>query len=280
MNKKWKTIIEPNTGLFDFKLKEVWNYRDLCLMFIRKNYITKYKQTVFGPLYLLLTPLLTSGIFSIVFGTIAGISTEGVPDFLFFMAGSLAWSFFSACVIENNNTFIGNSYIMGKVYFPRLVIPLANTITKMLNMLMQFGLFMIFYVAYYIGDMEIKPNIWIIASPLLLFMLGIMALGIGLIISALTVKYRDLNIIINFAMNLWMYATPVIYPLSNVPKEWRVLVLINPVSSIIETLRYAFFGIGVCSIQALVWSCVFTMGVIIVGLILFNRVEKNFIDTI
>lgn len=280
MQKKWKTVIEPNTSLFDFKLREIWSYRDLCIMFIRKNYITRYKQTIFGPLYLILSPLLTSGLFSVVFGTVVGVSTDGVPDFLFYMIGNLAWGFFSNSVLDNKNTFEGNAYIMGKVYFPRLVIPLANTLTKMLNLAIQYLLFILFTLVYRFRGYSIESNVWVLITPFLLVMLGFMGLGIGLIVSSLTVKYRDLSVLLGFAMNLLMYATPVIYPLSNLTGVWRTLALVNPVAPVIEATRYAFFGAGVFSAPALIWSVAFTLIVGLIGLVLFNKVEKNFIDTI
>ena len=278
--KKWKTVIEPNTSPFDFKLREVWSYRDLCMMFIRKNYITRYKQTIFGPLYMILSPLLTSGLFSVVFGTVVGVSTDGVPDFLFYMLGNLAWAFFSNCVLDNKNTFEGNAYIMGKVYFPRLVIPIANTMTKFINLAVQYILFIIFLVIYRCRGFVIESNVWVLMTPILLVMLGLMSLGIGLIVSSLTVKYRDLNVLLGFAMNLLMYITPVIYPLSNLTGMWRTLALVNPVAPVIEATRYAFFGTGVFSVPALIWSVAFTVVVDMLGLVLFNKVEKNFIDTI
>lgn len=278
--KKWKTVIEPNTSLFDFKLRELWSYRDLCLMFIRKNYITRYKQTIFGPLYMILSPLLTSGLFSVVFGTVVGVSTDGVPDFLFYMLGNLAWTFFSNCVLDNRNTFEGNAYIMGKVYFPRLVIPIANTMTKIINLMVQYVLFIVFLVIYRCRGFVIEPNAWVVITPFLLVMLGVMGLGIGLIASSLTIKYRDLNVVLGFAMNLFMYITPVIYPLSNLTGNWRTLALLNPVAPVIEATRYAFFGTGIFSVPALLWSVAFTLLVAFAGLLLFNKVEKNFIDTI
>lgn len=278
--KKWKTVISPSTGLFDFNLREIWQYKDLCTTFIRKNYITRYKQTVLGPLYMILSPLLTSGIFTVVFGTIAGISTAGIPDFLFYMSGNLVWGYFTSGVWENNNIFAGNAYIMGKVYFPRLVIPLANTLTKMLNLLTQLILFVVFYFIFQARGMEFHPTPWVIAVPFLLVMLVILGSGIGLIFSSLTVKYRDLNVMLGFGMNLLMYASPVIYPLSNLSEGWQNLALCNPATAVIEVFRYGFFGIGRVSIPALLWGVVLTVILFVTGLVLFNRVEKTFIDTI
>lgn len=184
MEKKWRTVIGPKSGLLDMDVKEIWKYRDLCLTFIRKNYITKYKQTVFGPFYMILSPLLTSGIFTVVFGTIAGIATDGIPQFLFYMSGNLVWGFFSGCVFENNNIFGNNAYIMGKVYFPRLVIPLANTITKLLNMLIQCIMFVIFYGIFQLRGFTFHSNAWVAVIPLLLLMISVLGFGIGLIFSS------------------------------------------------------------------------------------------------
>ena len=183
MEKKWRTVIGPKSGLLDMDVKEIWKYRDLCLTFIRKNYITKYKQTVFGPFYMILSPLLTSGIFTVVFGTIAGIATDGIPQFLFYMSGNLVWGFFSGCVFENNNIFGNNAYIMGKVYFPRLVIPLANTITKLLNMLIQCIMFVIFYGIFQLRGFTFHSNAWVAVIPLLLLMIYVLGFGIGLILN-------------------------------------------------------------------------------------------------
>lgn len=278
--KKWKTIISPNTGLFDFNLKEVWLYRDLCTTFIRKNYITRYKQTVFGPLYMILSPLLTSGIFTVVFGTIAGISTSGIPEFLFYMSGNLVWGYFSTGVWENNSIFSSNAYIMGKVYFPRLVIPLANTLTRMIDLLVQLILFVVFYFIFQARGMEFNPTAWVIAVPFLLILLVVLGAGIGLIFSSLTVKYRDLNVMLGFGMKLLMYASPVIYPLSNLSEGWQKVALFNPAAAVIEVFRYGFFGIGRISVPALVWALALTVIIYLTGLVLFNRVEKTFIDTI
>lgn len=278
--KKWKTVIGGKTGLFDFKLKEIWNYRDLCYTFIRKNFVTRYTQTVFGPLYMILSPLLTSGIFSIVFGTIAKISTDGIPDFLFYMTGNIIWGYFSGCVWENNNIFGGNAYIMGKVYFPRLVIPLANTITKLLDMTVQFFMFILFYFIFMANGHVFQPNLWIIAVPFLLLMVALMGFGVGLICSSLTIKYKDLNVLLSFGMNFLMYASPIIYPISNLEGILKKVIYINPLAGVIETLRYAFFGVGTVSVLTLLWSAVVTAILLISGLVLFNKVEKTFIDTI
>lgn len=278
--KKWKTVISPGTGLFDFNLKEVWQYRDLCLTFIRKNYITRYKQTVLGPLYMILSPLLTSGIFTVVFGTIAGISTDGIPEFLFYMTGNLIWGFFSGGVYENNGIFTGNAYIMGKVYFPRLVIPLSNTLTKMLNLLTQVIMFILFYFIFQARGYQFQPTPWLWAIPFLLIMVLVLGAAIGLIFSSLTVKYRDLNVMLGVGMNLLMYASPVIYPLSNINGIWQKVALINPVTGVIEVFRHAFFGIGIVSVPSLIWGVILTVVLLIIGLVLFNRVEKTFIDTV
>lgn len=280
MQKKWKTEISSESRLFDFKLKEVWEYRDLCLTFIRKNYVTRYKQTVLGPLYMILSPLLTSGIFSVVFGTIAGIATDGIPNFLFYMTGNLIWGFFSGCVFENNNIFGGNAYIMGKVYFPRLVIPLANTLTKLINMTVQFLMFILFFFIFQARGYEFSPNAWVITTPFLLLMVSVMGFGIGLIFSSLTIKYRDLNVMLGFGMNLLMYGSPIIYPLSNLKGIWRNIALLNPVAGVIETFRYAFFGVGTLPLWSLLWGVVLTSVLLLTGLALFNKVEKTFIDTI
>lgn len=278
--KKWKTVIEPSSRLFDFKFKEIWEYRDLGFTFIRKNYITRYKQTIFAPLYMILSPLLTSGIFSVVFGTIAKISTDGIPNFLFYMTGNLIWGFFSGCMWGNNNIFEGNAYIMGKVYFPRLVIPIANTITKLIDMMVQFFMFILFFFLFQFQGHEFAANAWVCLIPFLLLIMAGMGFGIGLIFSSLTIKYRDFNVMLGFGMNLLMYASPIIYPTSNLEGIWRELILINPVAGVIETFRYAFFGVGEVPVWSLIWGFVLTIVLLTVGLVLFNKVEKTFIDTV
>lgn len=280
MQKKWRTVISPKSGMFDFKLREVWRYRDLCFTFIRKNYVTRYKQTVFGPLYMILSPLLTSGIFTVVFGTIAGIETDGIPQFLFYMSGNLVWGFFSSCVFENNNIFGNNAYIMGKVYFPRLVIPLANTLTKLIDLTIQLLMFIIFFFVFQFRGYTFNPNLWLIAVPFVLLMISATGFGIGLIFSSLTIKYRDLNVFLGVGMNLLMYASPVIYPLSKLTAPWNRLVLINPAAGVIETFRYAFFSVGNVPIASLIWGVILMVIILTTGLVLFNKVEKTFVDTI
>lgn len=280
MQKKWRTVITSSSRLLEINLKEVWMYRDLCIMFMRKNYITRYKQTILGPLYMILSPLLTSGLFSVIFGMVAGISTDGIPNFLFYMSGNITWAFFSGCVMGNSNTFVGNAYIMGKVYFPRLIIPLSNTFSKMMNLLTQLIIFIVIYLFFLFRGYIYHPSLWLIAVPFLLLMIGFLGVGIGLIVSSLTIKYRDLNVILSFALNLLMYASPVIYPISNLKGIWRSIALLNPIATVIETVRYAFFGVGVISVTSILLSMVITFLLLFIGVILFNKVEKTFIDTV
>lgn len=280
MDKKWMTVIDADRGLFDFRLKEIWKYRDLCLTFIRKNYITKYKQTMFAPVYMVLSPILTSGIFSIVFGLIAGISTDGTPEFLFYMLGNLLWNYFASILNDNSEIFIGNAYVMGKVYFPRLIIPISNSLTRLISLLAQTLMFLAIYIIFAFSGYELAINIWIIIVPVLIIMLVLMGIGIGLIISSLTVKYRDLNIVLGIVMNLWMYATPIIYPMSNLSANWQRIAFLNPLAAPVEAVRYAFFDTGIISIPYLIWSTVFTVVIFLIGLVLFNQVEKDFIDTV
>ncbi len=280
MQKKWKTEITSKANIFRIDFQELWRYRDLCFMFIRKNYVTRYKQTVLGPVYMLLSPLLTSGLFSIIFGVVAGISTDGIPDFLFFMSGNIVWSLFTGCIFDNSNTFIGNAYIMGKVYFPRLVIPASNTLSKLLSSSVQFILFIILYIVFYLRGFHFYPNWWLLSIPLLLLSLSAMGVGLGLILSALTVKYRDFNIMLSFGLNLFMYLSPVIFPVSSLPGIWKNIAMINPVAAVIETLRYAFFGMGIISIPSMLFCIVTTIIILFIGVVLFNKVEKTFIDTV
>lgn len=280
MQKKWKTTIESRSSWFDLNLSEVWQYRDLCLIFVRKNYITRYKQTIFGPLYMILSPLITSGLFTVVFGSIVGLGTGGIPQFLFYMSGNMAWGFFSSSCFENNNVFGNNAYIMGKVYFPRLTIPISNMLTKMISLLTSFLMILLFFTIYFVRGYALHFSLSMCIGPLVLLMLGFMGLGMGLIVSSLTIKYRDLSIITGFAINLLFYASPVLYPVSNLKGTVQSFALWNPVAPLLEVFRYVLFHKGVISPLHILWSIFFTFFVLTFGVLLFHRVEKTFIDTI
>lgn len=281
MAEKWTTIIKPKSGWFDINLKEVWGYRDLITLFVKRNFISQYKQTILGPLWALIQPLLTTVVFTVVFGVIAGLPTDGVPNFIFYMCGNIAWGYFSGCLTSTSQTFVGHARIMGKVYFPRLVIPISTILTHLISYGIQIVFFLCVWGVYLLKpNSVIKPNLWILLVPFLIAQMALLALGTGIIISALTTKYRDLAMLVGFGVQLWMYATPVAYSSKLVPEKYMSLYMLNPMSSIIEAIRYAFLGTGGISGGYLLISLGVTLVILFIGVILFSRVEKTFMDTV
>ena len=275
------THITAQHRWFDFNLKELWQYRDLIGMFVKKDFALIYKQTILGPAWILLNPFITTVIYTIVFGNIANLSTDGIPKLLFYMAGNALWSFFAECINKTANTFRDNAHVFGKVYFPRLTKPISTVLSAAINFGVQMLMFVCFWV-YFIATGQVFPNwLTISALPLVLLVMGGMALGCGIIVSSLTTKYRDLSMVVTFGVSLWMYATPVVYPLSTAADGLlRTALLINPVTPMMELFRYMFLGQGQISMIGLVWSVVFTVIVLLGGILLFNRVEKTFMDTV
>lgn len=280
MNNNWTTIIKPKTGWFDINLKELFQYKDLITMFVKRDFKTLYKQTILGPLWIIINPLLTTIMFTIVFGNIANISTDGMPQILFYMLGTTVWTYFSTCLTKTSATFTGNSAIFGKVYFPRLVTPISTVISGLINFAVQFVMFLGFMIYYYMVGAPVQPNIYILITPLLLVQLALLSLGFGIIISSLTTKYRDLAILVTFGVQLWMYGTPVVYPASQIGGKLKTLMMLNPVSPIVESFRYAFLGSGSIPWNYLGISVVTTLVVLFIGVVLFSRVEKTFMDTV
>lgn len=276
----WTTIIKPKTGWFDINLKELFQYKDLITMFVKRDFKTLYKQTILGPLWIIINPLLTTLMFTIVFGNIANISTDGMPQIVFYMLGTTVWTYFSTCLTKTSTTFTGNAAIFGKVYFPRLVTPISTVISGLINFAVQFVMFLGFATYYYISGAPIHPNIYILITPLLLVQLACLSLGFGIIISSLTTKYRDLAVLVTFGVQLWMYATPVVYPASQIGGKLKTLMMLNPVSPIVESFRYAFLGSGSIPWNYLGISVVTTLVVLFIGVVLFSRVEKTFMDTV
>lgn len=276
----WTTIIKPKTGWFDINLKELYQYRDLIFMFVKRNFTTLYKQTILGPLWIIINPLITTLMFTVVFGQIANLPTDGIPQFVFYMAGNTVWAYFSTCLTQTSSTFIGNAAVFGKVYFPRLVTPISTVISGLVNFGVQFAMFLVFIIYFMLKGSDIHPNMWILISPLLLIQMAMLGMGFGIIISALTTKYRDLQVLVAFGVQLWMYATPIVYPISQIPDKLKTLMLLNPMAPIIETFRYAFLGSGEVPITFLLLSGVITLVVLFIGVVLFSRVEKTFMDTI
>jgi lipopolysaccharide transport system permease protein len=276
----WTMEIRSRSGWFDINIAEIWHYRDLIALFVQRDFIAYYKQTVLGPLWFLLQPLFTTVVFTIIFSSIARIPTDGIPPFLFYLSGTIAWTYFATCMTKTSNTFMANAGIFGKVYFPRLVVPISIVISNLISFAIQFGLFLIFLIWFYLNGSTVQPNVWIILTPLLLVQMAALGLGMGILISSLTTKYRDLALALGFGVQLWMYATPVVYPLSQIPAQWQWLFALNPMTAIVETFRYAFLGSGAIQPWMLGVSLGSTVLILVLGIVLFSRVEKNFMDII
>lgn len=283
---QWTTIIKPRTGWFDIDLKELWQYRDLVVMFVKRSFATLYKQTILGPAWILINPLLTTVIFTVVFGNIAGLAESGVPSFLFYMAGNAIWSFFASCITGTANTFVTNAGLFGKVYFPRLTMPISQVVISFINLLIQMLMFFCFWVWFYFFGQEygtVQMNLWVLALPAVLLLVMVMGLGVGIIVSSLTTKYRDLAIVVSFGVQLWMYATPVVYSMSEIAAgSPRLLVLmrLNPMTEPVQVFRYALLGCGEVSPAWLLYSAVVALVTLVAGVVLFSRVEKTFMDTV
>jgi len=276
----WDLVIEPPKGWMALHLRDLWKYRDLVGLFVRRDFVALYKQTILGPLWHIIQPLLTTLMFTVVFGRIAKLPTDNVPPFIFYMAGTTIWTYFAQCLTRTSNTFIANAPIFGKVYFPRMTVPVSIVISQLIAFAIQFSFFLAIYGIFWARGAPIQPNWAISLLPLLLLMMAGLALGFGIIISSMTTKYRDLQVLVQFGVQLWMYATPVIYTLSSVPESFRWLVIANPVAAIVETFRYAFFSEGMFSWAYLSYSAAFTVVLLLVGMALFNRVERTFMDTV
>jgi lipopolysaccharide transport system permease protein len=279
-NEQWTEIIEPRTKLLDLGLKDVWRYRDLVMLFVRRDFVSTYKQTILGPIWFFIQPLLTTITFIIIFGRVAKLSTDGLPMILFYLAGVTVWNYFALTLTATSTVFKDNAQMFGKVYFPRLAMPLSIVISNLVRFGIQFSLFLVVWLYYILQGSTIQPNIYIALVPLLIVMMGLLSLGLGMIFSALTTKYRDLAMLLTFGVQLLMYATPVIYPLSSLSEEYRWLILANPMSSIVETFRYAFLGAGTFSWVYLGYSLGTTIIILLVGIVIFNRVQKSFTDTV
>lgn len=278
----WNTEIKPRMGLFDIDFKEIWRYRDLLTMFVKRDIITQYKQTILGPLWFFIQPILTTLMYMVVFGGIAGISTDGLPQPLFYLSGICLWQYFSTCLNTTSSTFTANAGIFGKVYFPRLIVPLSTVTSNLLRFFIQLLLFIVVYLYYVIfTDVNVAPNSYILLFPVLIIMLAGLALGFGILFSSLTTKYRDLTFLLAFFVQLWMYATPIIYPLSTITNEKLKLVMsLNPITSIVEAFKYSVLGVGSFSWWSLGYSFGFMVVLLVVGIVIFNRVQRSFMDTV
>lgn len=282
-DKTYSLIIEPKSSLFSLNLKEIWQYRDLLEMYIKRDIVTVYKQTVLGPFWFFIQPIFTTIVFMFVFGGLAGIPTDGIPQALFYLSGITLWNYFSESLTKTSDTFISNQAIFGKVYFPRLIAPLSVTITGLIKMFIQFSVFIIVYIYFVATGSTVSPNMYAFLLPVLIFILAALALGFGIIISSMTTKYRDLKYLVSFAVHLLMYATPVIYPLSVMQAKYHKylwLIQANPLTSILETFKYGFLGQGTFSWFGLAYSFIFAIIVLVMGIVIFNRVERSFMDVI
>ncbi len=282
MEQGWTTEIRPKDSLLSVDFKEIWRYRDLMMLFVKRNIITQYKQTVLGPLWFLIQPMMTTVMYMVVFGGIAKISTDGLPQPLFYLAGISFWQYFADCLNKTSNTFVSNAGIFGKVYFPRLVTPLSDVISNLLRFGIQFGLFLVVYLYYVIfTDVQIHTNWYVLMLPILVLMLAGLALGFGILFSSMTTKYRDLQLLLSFFVSLWMYATPVIYPLSTITNPTlRMVMQLNPLTGIVEFFKYGMLGVGVHDWWMLGYSFAFMVVLMAIGIIVFNKVQKSFMDTV
>jgi lipopolysaccharide transport system permease protein len=280
-NENWDMVIEPQRSLLDLRLGELWRYKDLVMLFVRRDFVSVYKQTILGPLWYLVQPLLTTLTFTFIFGNIASLPTDGLPQFLFYMSGTVVWSYFASCLTKTSETFVQNANLFGKVYFPRLAVPVSILISNLITFLIQFVMFLVFVLYFVLRGTDIQPNwLWIALSPILMLMMAGLGLGFGIIISSLTTKYRDLRFLVQFGVQLLMYATSVIYPVSSIPARFQWIILANPMTPVIEAFRFAFLGAGTVNINSLLYSFGFMLVVVIIGSIIFNRVEQTFMDTV
>jgi lipopolysaccharide transport system permease protein len=285
---EWTTVIKPKDKLLAVDLKELWRYRDLFTLFVKRNITTQYKQTILGPAWFVVQPILTVFMYMVVFGGIAGIGTDGIPQPLFYLAGTCFWHYFSDCLDKTSNTFVSNAGLFGKVYFPRLVTPLSNVTSNLLRFGIQMGLFVVVYLIYAIqGDCPASPNWYLLLFPFLVMMIAGLALGFGLLITSMTTKYRDLSILFSFLVSLWMYATPIVYPLSMVKgkvaagMDLYTIMRLNPVTPVLETFKYGALGAGeFIGWGWLLYSLAFLCALLFLGVLVFNKTQKSFMDTV
>jgi lipopolysaccharide transport system permease protein len=276
----WTTVIHPKGRWFDLRLRELWTYRDLVVLFVRRDFVAQYQQTILGPMWHVVQPLLTTVTFTIVFGRIARIPTDSLPPFLFYLSGNVLWGYFSSSFTKTSNTFVANANVFGKIYFPRLAVPVSTLGTSLIGFMIQFVIFLSFLAYFLWQGAPVDPNLWVLATPLLLLLMAGIGLGGGVIISAFTTRYRDLVSVVSFGVSLLMYMTPIVYPLSEVPATYRPIVMANPITPIVEAFRYAFLGVGTVSFAHLTYTVIFTAAILFTGILIFNRIERTFMDTV
>lgn len=277
----WTEVIEPRGSLFQLRLRDVWNYRDLLTLLVRRDFVATYKQTILGPLWFFIQPLFTTITYTFIFGQVAGLSTDGVPKMLFYMAGITLWNYFAECLNKTSTVFRDNASVFGKVYFPRLVMPLSIVVSNLIKLGIQFALFLGFMVYFFLDGASIQLQ-WALLPllPVLVLIVAAQGLGFGMIISSMTTKYRDLVFLLQFGVQLLMYATPVIYPLSSIPEQYQWIISLNPMTAMIEIFRHIFLGSGSLDMGLLLYSTLFSVGVMLLGTVIFNRVERDFMDTV
>jgi lipopolysaccharide transport system permease protein len=279
-SKEWDLVIEGSTSLFDLKFKDIWRYRDLLMMFVKRDFVSFYKQTILGPIWFFIQPLFTTIIYTFVFGSLAAISTDCLPQPLFYLAGITAWNYFADCLTKTSTVFKDNANIFGKVYFPRLILPLSIVASNLVRFGVQMLLFLGMMLYYYLSGAMFTPTWAVLMFPVLILMMALLGLGLGLIITAMTTKYRDLAFLVTFGVQLLMYTTTVIYPLSAAPEKYKHIIELNPMTGIIEAFRYSFLGKGEFSLWSIGYSALVTVFVLLLGIIIFNKTEKTFVDTV
>ncbi len=277
---QWDMILLPRTGWFDIDLAEIWRYRDLVVQFVKRDFVTFYKQTILGPLWYIIQPLFTTIVFTIIFGRVAKIPTDELPPFLFYMAGNVMWGYFSTTLTQTSNTFVANYKMFGKIYFPRITVPISVVISNLVQFMIQLFLFLGFYLYFYLKGSPIAPTTAVFALPILVLQMALLSLGLGILISSMTTKYKDLRFAMGFGIQLWMYATPIVYPLTQVPDWLRPYYVMNPMVALVESFRYAFFGTSSLQWGHIVLSWGMTVIILFLGIIIFSRQEKTFMDTI
>lgn len=279
-NEAWDLEISSNRGILDLKLKQVWKYRDLLLLFVRRDFVSFYKQTILGPVWFFIQPIFTTVVYTFLFGKLASLSTDGIPAPLFYIAGITTWTYFSDCLIKTSTVFRDNSAIFGKVYFPRLIMPLSITISSLVKFFVQILLLVLMIMYYSLTEGHSFLSIYILIFPLLVLIMAAQGMGLGLLVTAIASKYRDLAMLLTFSIQLLMYATPIVYPLSSISGTMRTILILNPMTTVVEAMRLGFLGSGTLDPFGVIYSIVMTIIILILGILVFNKVERNFVDTV
>jgi len=281
MEKEWDLIIKPQQKLLNLNLKEIWQYRDLLAMFVKRDVVTVYKQTVLGPIWFFVQPIMTMAVYVVVFGNIAELPTDKIPGPLFYLSGIIIWNYFSECFMQTSDTFSQNQDMFGKVYFPRLIMPLSKVVSGLIKFFIQFALFLVIYLCYFIvGDLSISISWSVLLVPYLIVVMACLGLGFGLIFTSMTTKYRDLRFLVQFGVQLLMYATPIIYPMSLISGRLKTIISLNPLAHVVEAFKYGFLGKGELSAYGLAYATIFAIVTLVLGILIFNKTEKSFVDTI